>query len=154
MAGVVPGCAGTASAANGSVIGGTRGFQQFGSPVPHIGRAGLGAVAGPPQTPKSAPSGGVFGPAWVRSTLVFEQAPLQLTAFGSLEFTWILWDGPPTILTPPLLPPPFMLSVPLPVGLRTKIGMGAEACNVPQAAKARTSCVLLPLSKPAKYVCT
>ena len=39
-------------------------------------------------------------------------------------------------------------------GSRTRIGIGALARTTPHAAKARTVCVWLPLSKPEKKVCT
>src|SRR6266851_3029885 len=40
------------------------------------------------------------------------------------------------------------------VGLRTRSGMGAAANSIPQVEKARTSLLVLPLSRPAKKVWT
>src|SRR6266404_6668440 len=86
-----------------------------------------------------------------------------ITAVALDEFTWILFEGPPAITMSPqggplphvgllTLPPPFMCSEPCLVGCSTRIGIGEVASSTPQRATARTFCLVIPFSIPAKKV--
>src|SRR6266853_4412710 len=147
---------GTAKLANGSLIEGSGEIQLPVVPP----RNPLGLIIGPPQAPKSLPV--LAGPPLARSILA---PPPRYAALGSLESTWTLCCGPPQmhnlLFTSAVesqpgagLLAPCTVSALVMVGLRTRSGMGADACSTPQVEKARTSLVVLPLNRATKKVRT
>src|SRR5271157_2742337 len=106
----------------------------------------LGWVLEPPQVPKLPPP--PFGPPCVRST---RPDPLNISAAGSPELTWMDCTGPPCTAIPA---PPFVCKAPDSVGWRTRMG-GAESGAVkPQLALAWTVTVPFLVSKEEKYAGT